>query len=217
MGYLSYLLASTGHIAGYLLQMLPCVCVVPFLYVACLPKRRRRLVCAALHSPLPREAAMLLFLMFCGGLLALTLFPVGFWTVEHWAAALAGERPLFPDVDFSAQWAGLQLEPFREIRRGAKGGWVFFLVVANVGIFLPVGFFTALLWRRPRWWRSALAGLCTSTFIEFIQFFVGRRSDIDDILLNTAGALAGFWLFYLLRAIFPTWIARFQCRERTDP
>ena len=92
-----------------------------------------------------------------------------------------------------------------------------FLVIANIGIFLPVGFFAALLWRRPRWYRSLLAGLCSSCNIEFIQFFIGRSSDIDDVLLNTAGSLMGFWLFLLLRALFPRFISRFQCEERTDP
>lgn len=216
MEYFRYLLISTGHIADYLLQMLPCACTALFLYTALLPKRRRQLARKNLSSSSCRETALLLFWMFCGGLLALTLFPAGFWTAEHWAAAMSGECSLFPPVDFAAQWAGLQLEPFREIRRGAKGGWVLFLVVANVGIFLPMGFFPALLWRSPRWWRSLLVGLCTSLCIEVVQFFIGRRSDIDDILLNTAGALLGFWLFCLLRTIAPAWSAQFQCRERTD-
>ena len=89
-----------------------------------------------------------------------------------------------------------------------------FLMLANIGIFAPVGFFTALLWRKPRWWKSMLAGFCVSFAIEFIQFFIGRNSDVDDLILNTAGALLGYWVFWLLRALFPKFFAKFQCHER---
>lgn len=90
-----------------------------------------------------------------------------------------------------------------------------FLVLANMGIFIPLGFFVALLWRRPRWWKTTLIGFFASVLIEFVQLFIARSSDIDDVILNTTGALAGFWLFYLLRALFPGFIRKFQCKERT--
>ena len=32
-------------------------------------------------------------------------------------------------------------------------------------------------------------------FIETIQFFIGRIADIDDVLMNSLGALVGFMLF----------------------
>lgn len=214
MSRLSWVLDSIWR---YFLQMLPCMCLALPVWLMLRPRRRRRLSRMGLCSPPSREGAFLLFVLFCAGLAALTLFPANFWSVSRWMAAARGERPLFPPVDWDIQWKTLQLIPFSEIRRGMYGGWVLFLVIANIGIFLPVGFFTALLWRRPRWYRSLLAGLCSSCAIEFIQFFVGRSSDIDDVLLNTAGALAGFWLFLLLRALFPRFISRFQCVERTDP
>ena len=91
-----------------------------------------------------------------------------------------------------------------------------FLMLANIGIFAPVGFFPALLWRRWRWWKSLLLGFFTSCAIEFAQFFIGRSTDIDDVILNTAGALAGYWLFWLVRALFPNALSKFQCRERGD-
>ena len=216
MGAIHYIFWCMGNIWEYFLQMLPCICLAPLAYAGALPYRRRRLRRLGLESSRGREGALLLFMMFCAGLAALTLFPAYFWTTDHWTAVLQGEQPLFPKVDWYIQLATLQLEPFREILRGLRGGWVLFLVLANVGIFLPVGFFTALLWRRPRWWRSLLAGFLTSSFIEVVQFFIGRSSDIDDIILNTAGALAGFWLFAGMRALFPDFTAQFQCRERTS-
>ena len=46
-----------------------------------------------LASGVWREGALLLFVMFCAGLAALTVFPANFWTVWHWQAAFRGERP----------------------------------------------------------------------------------------------------------------------------
>lgn len=89
--------------------------------------------------------------------------------------------------------------------------------VANIGIFCPIGFFPALLWRGWRWWKSALVGLCTSVFIEFVQFFIGRSSDVDDVILNTAGTLVGFWIFWLINALLPQLTIKFQCTTKELP
>lgn len=202
------------NIGEYFLQMLPCMCAALAVLLLLRPFRHRRLARMGLISGPCRESGLVLFVMFSAGLAALTLFPAYFWTAGHLRGVLNGTQPLFRPVDFRTQLQTLQLEPFQEIFRAFKGPWVMFLMVANIGIFSPVGFFTALLWRKPRWWKSLLAGFCTSFTIEFIQFFIGRNSDIDDIILNTTGALAGYWLFWLLRAFFPDLIKKFQCRPR---
>lgn len=200
-----------GNIWEYFFQMLPCMGIALLIFLLLRPWRRRRLARLGLSSGPWREGGLLLFVMFVAGLAALTLFPAYFWTAGHWRGVLDRTQPLFPPVDFKIQLQTLQLEPFQEIFRAFKGPWVMFLMLANIGIFSPVGFFTALLWRKPRWWKSLLTGLGSSVFIESVQFFIGRSTDIDDVILNTAGALAGFWVFWLLRAIFPNFIEKFQC------
>lgn len=202
------------NIGEYLLQMLPCMGIALIGFLLLRPWRRRRLARLRLSSSPWREGGLLLFIMFGAGLAALTVFPAYFWTVGHWRAVLDGAEPLFRPVDFHIQFQTIQLDPFQEILRAFHGPWVMFLMVANIGIFSPVGFFTALLWRKPRWWKSILVGFCASFTIEFVQLFIGRSSDIDDVILNTAGALAGFWLFCLLQAIFPNFIEKFQCQPR---
>lgn len=202
------------NILEYFFQMLPCMSVALIIFLLLRPWRRRRLARLGLSSGPWREGALLLFVLFVAGLAALTLFPAYFWTAGHWRGVLDGSRPLFPPVDFKNQLQTLQMEPFQEILRAFHGPWVMFLMLANIGIFSPVGFFTALLGQEPRWWKSLLAGFCSSFAIEFIQFFIGRSTDIDDVILNTAGALAGFWIFWLLRAIFPNLIEKFQCQPR---
>lgn len=196
----------------YLLQMLPCMAISLVIFSLMRPWRGKRLARLGLSSGPAREGALLLFLMFSAGLAALTVFPAYFWTRGHWLEVMNGRQPLFPPVDVQVQLQTLQLEPFQEIFRAFRGPWVMFLMLANIGIFVPIGFFPALLWRGWRWWRSLLLGLGSSLTIEFIQFFIGRNTDIDDVTLNTAGAMLGYWLFCLSRTLFPRLISRFQCR-----
>lgn len=216
MDIFSILLWYGGNIWEYTLQMLPCMGAALLVFVLVRPARRRRLAARGLYSPPAREATLPLFVMFCGGLAALTVFPAYFWTWDHWRAVLTGESPLFPAVDWHIQLKTLQLAPFREVLRAFRGPWVMFLMLANIGIFLPVGFFPALLWREGRWWKAVLIGLSASLTIECVQFFIGRSTDVDDVILNTAGALAGYGLFRLLRAAFPRIPAKFQCRKETE-
>ncbi len=200
------------NIGGYLLQMLPCMCAALVLLLLLRPLRLRRLARLGLSSGPWRECGLLLFVMFCAGLAALTLFPAYFWTRDHWRSALAGETALFPKAaDWRWQLQHAQMTPFQEIKRGGRGPWVMFLVLANMGIFVPLGFLVSLLWRRPRWWKAAIAGFLTSFFVEFVQLFIARSTDIDDVILNTAGALAGYWLFCLFRGLFPKFTVKFQC------
>ena len=61
---------------------------------------------------------------------------------------------------------------------------------------------------------SIVAMLVGSLYNIVYQFFIGRSTDIDDVILNTAGALAGFWTFCLLRIIFPGFFETFHCRAK---
>ncbi len=64
-------------------------------------------------------------------------------------------------------------------------------VVGNVLLFLPLGFFAAIVtrWRVPR---VTLAAAALSTCIEVTQLALGDRwVDIDDVLLNTCGGFLG--------------------------
>ena len=73
----------------------------------------------------------------------------------------------------------------------------------NVVMLMPFGFFLPLLcpdFRRPG--RVVGAGFCFSLLIELSQILSARGTDIDDLILNTLGALLGY-LFYTLCARFP--------------
>ena len=201
----------------YIAQMLPCVLLAALLFFLLRPGRRKTLAALGLESGSHRECGLFLFLLFCAGLGALTLFPRGFWSSSHWYSVWRGEEPLFTPVDFRSQLQALQLSPFREISLAFRYPWHAYMLLGNVIMFAPIGFFTALLWRNPRWWKSLLAGFCASLSVETIQFFVGRSSDIDDVILNSIGALCGFWAFCLLRSLAPSFTKKFQCARMEVP
>ena len=71
----------------------------------------------------------------------------------------------------------------------------------NLALLLPLGLLGPIaLPALDRWWRIALLALLVSTAIELTQLLVPDRSaDIDDVIVNVAGASLGFFLFRVLR------------------
>ena len=210
MNTLIFYLGATWR---YIAQMLPCMLVAALIFIPLRPRRKRHLAALGLESGLVRECGLFFFLLFCAGLGALTLFPSGFWSYGHWYWVLRGEQPVFAPVDLSVQLQNLQLIPFWEISVAFTGSWHAYMLLGNVIMFAPIGFFVALLFREPRWWKSLLAGACSSLFVETVQFFIGRSSDIDDVILNTAGAILGWALAWLVMKLWPGVTQRFQVRE----
>lgn len=74
----------------------------------------------------------------------------------------------------------------------------------NVLLFLPLGFFLPVFWKRFRSVaQTLLFGFCTSLLVEFLQIFTFRASDINDLMTNTLGTLAGWLIGRLLLRLFP--------------
>lgn len=71
------------------------------------------------------------------------------------------------------------------------------LVLLNVLLFLPMGFFVPLLIRKSRSWIRTIAfGAGCSLLIELSQMIlIGRTADVDDFLANTSGCAIGYVLF----------------------
>lgn len=76
--------------------------------------------------------------------------------------------------------------------------------VANVVLFIPFGFLLPLLWKRfESCYQTIAAGALFSFFIEMLQCFNARVTDIDDLIMNTIGTVLGFAFCLLLQKIFP--------------
>lgn len=72
------------------------------------------------------------------------------------------------------------------------------LSLLNVAMFIPLGFFLPLLWKKYRKIRNTfLFGLFGTIAIETAQLLTYRATDINDVITNTVGALMGYLLFWL--------------------
>lgn len=96
---------------------------------------------------------------------------------------------------------------FKEISRYFKyyhilGFTVFMVNIAgNIAAFMPFGFFLPIISRRSRkWYNTVTFGFSWSLTLETLQliFKVGSF-DVDDLLLNTLGAAAGFLVYRIVQ------------------
>lgn len=75
-------------------------------------------------------------------------------------------------------------------------------LVGNVVSFIPFGFLLPFLHRDSRhWWVLLINAFLLVCGIELFQLITAFGAfDVDDILLNCAGAVSGFWMFSFCRA-----------------
>ncbi len=83
-----------------------------------------------------------------------------------------------------------------------------FNIFGNIGIFIPVGIFIPILFK-TNFSQTVLRGFFISLVIEVVQLPLPRTSDIDDLILNTAGTALGYGIFCLAGVI----INRLRCRK----
>lgn len=76
-------------------------------------------------------------------------------------------------------------------------------LLLNIVMFLPFGALLPVAFRRLRRFpAAALACLCLTLAVETAQYFIGRCADVDDVLLNALGGMAGYALFARLQSAF---------------
>ena len=87
----------------------------------------------------------------------------------------------------------------------------------NMLLFVPFGFLLPLLWKRERLVEKTVSiGFLFSLFIELIQLFSFRATDIDDLLMNTLGTWVGYLLFKVILKIMPGLCERFGAGEKPE-
>lgn len=196
----------------YLREMLAAAVPAAIVFSCFWPYRRRSLEAMGLRTNPLREVTLIAFIMCLSGVLAVTLWPV--YMVQN-------QGGMWGDILLLTGRPGplynVNLVPFRMFgdywRDLTQGGGLFTVInfLGNLAVFVPLGLFPALLWRGETWRRSALVGGGVSLFVELGQYFIMRSTDIDDVLLNTLGALCGWWLYGLLRRFAPKFVEKFKC------
>lgn len=180
------------------------------------PYRMRALAAMKLKSPARREICLCLFIASVFGIFGLTLRPdfifedsPGLWGNIRFLV----ERPSWD--------SNLSLIPFTVFKDYAEDLFkspVYFILtvvnfLGNLAMFLPIGFFPALLFSGATLKRSAAIGLGMSAFIEAAQYFMMRNSAVDDVILNTAGAMVGFAIYKILSKKCSSFTDSFLCSE----
>lgn len=128
------------------------------------------------------------------------------WGFMCYCAALVYFTLLWywPDITFAPEWHLLNLEPFIWTKETYQMGTAKMLgqLALNIGMFVPMGLMLPIVSKRMRHiWSTALVSLGATLAIETLQFFMGRSADIDDVIMNFAGAVLGYLIFKLLSVI----------------
>ena len=126
------------------------------------------------RPPLPS-----LLLWAAGGFLLMLMAAVLLWPAPV-------DRPLY----------GSLLRTLRRLRGHGLPQWLDYAaleVLANVLFFVPLGVIAAVLLTRKQWWLAPLVCSAVSAGMELVQalFLVNRQGNLQDVALNSIGALLG--------------------------
>ena len=94
----------------------------------------------------------------------------------------------------------INLQPFLMFKQFRIGSYQ---VIGNLIMLLPLGIYIPLLFPKlSTFFQVFLICLFVSMSIELMQLVTGVRStDIDDVILNTSGAVVGYFIYRLLHLI----------------
>ena len=97
----------------------------------------------------------------------------------------------------------MNLIPFVNLLDYPTNGEIILNVVGNSTMFIPTGIMTPLIYKHLNGFKkTVLTGFLISLAIEIVQLpFAVRCSDVDDLILNTLGCMAGYGILTLCRRL----------------
>jgi glycopeptide antibiotics resistance protein len=141
----------------------------------------------------------LLFVCYLAGLVNLILVPANMW-IWVWKCVFVRYSP--PELTFFSGEFNFVPTLFRLITGELTlGRWVAKMLVYNFLMFLPFGFFLSFVSEKVNnrsIWKYAII---VPVAVEVIQPIIGRSFDVDDLILNFAGILAGYFIAVAVEAI----------------
>jgi glycopeptide antibiotics resistance protein len=151
-----------------------------------------------------KEIFLFLFFLFCIGVASQTIIPKWYTMVGQDGKAhiymnrLEGIRSINL-IPFSTIFSYLA------ISNDQVSNWnqvSLINLLGNVLVFVPFGIFLPLIWRQFRKFSALLwMSIGIPFFIEITQLFIGRSSDIDDVILNALGIIFGFCLYKMINQL----------------
>lgn len=145
------------------------------------------------------EMVRTLFVCYLTGLINLVLVPRNFWS-GIWANIFIG----YSGSEIGLFDGSFNFTPiiFKIISREVTlGSWVKTMLVGNLLMFIPMGFFIPLVTSKVDFKRMLKIAVVVPIIIEVIQPIVGRSFDIDDIILNFAGIMMGYLFVFCIKVL----------------
>lgn len=184
-----YSIMNSGSVFSLFLQVVPITLLVGVVYAIyrCIRIRKQeRTVCWG------KEIMRWLFACYLTGLVNLILVPANLW-MYIWAticvgyshseiAFFSGEFNLVPTV-FKLMTGELTI-----------GRWVLKMLVYNFLMFVPFGFFLPFVSEKVNNRNIWKIAVLVPVAAEVIQPIVGRSFDVDDLILNFAGIVVGYFI-----------------------
>ena len=158
-----------------------------------------------------REIILFIFFVYFLYLLLLTIFKGGMITIRNLSNEyMYKEYGLFGIINFVP--IKETIATFTHSEAGAMNS--IRNIIGNIIAFMPLGFFIPLLFDKFNNYKKVIkVGFLSSLAIEITQLFVGSNvCDIDDIIYNTLGAIAGFLCFKIFEMI----IIKIKMKEKVD-
>jgi len=118
-------------------------------------------------------------------------------------------------INFGGTQTGpANLLPFRTILaylRGEKGLMIGGInLIGNIILLIPMGLLLPLVFPKLNWKRTIVLAAAIGFSIEGIQVLLQIGIfDIDDVILNGLGIVAGYWGYQILEKYVPSWRARY--------
>lgn len=116
-----------------------------------------------------------------------------------------GTGTLYNGLRLGLNVSSVNLIPFSDGNLSIPG------YLLNMVLFLPLGFLVPLIFRNKDRLLSILGlGLAFSLLIELSQMLSFRATDVDDLIMNTLGAVLGFLIYKVLRKCAGTKLRRWN-------
>lgn len=181
---------NSGSILGYFLQALPIALLVGTVYAVLRTSKLKKH-----EKPMnwPIEVMRWLFACYLTGLCSLVILPANFWLSIYDGVFFGswdqvgpifhiGEINLIPTIVkcFTGEFI--------------LGSWVKQMLLGNIAMLIPLGFFLHLITKKYRGRTAYIAAIIIPIIMESLQLIFGRSFDIDDLICNFIGIILGFLL-----------------------
>lgn len=182
---------------GYFLQVVPITCLVTLIYILFRLRYLKRRKVTLVWS---KEIMKTLFVGYFTGLVNLIVLPDCFWVNIFDGVAFGWWNeigPFFALGDFNLK--PTLLSYLRD--ELTLGSWVKTMLIGNIFMFLPFGFFLPFIAQRVTTKKTCLIAVFVPLIMELLQLFLGRSFDIDDLLGNFFGIICGYFIAMGIKAL----------------